>query len=187
MASTQEDSSNARPRKKPSVPISTLSLGLGYCICAGSVFAKAPQIVQILRAGSAAGLSVWMPLMEVLGCEQWPSFVVANNGLVRSPPHLEHSNHLCRALQTRYRSHITRQSRIRSLPTVKITSTASQQLSSLTRCGFGNARLLRCRLNRSGCHLLPALALWPNGAPRGRCLLRLTAPAADRPRGQHRW
>ena len=64
MASTQEDSSDAKP-KKPSA----LSLGLGYCICAGSVFAKAPQIIQILRAGSAAGLSVWMPLMEVLGCE----------------------------------------------------------------------------------------------------------------------
>ena len=65
MPSGWQEPAVTHPAQMPSV----LSRTLGYCVCAGSIFAKAPQIFQILRAGSAAGLSVWMPLMEVLGCE----------------------------------------------------------------------------------------------------------------------
>ena len=64
-----------QPKKQPNTKSkpSTLSLTLGYCICVGSVGAKLPQIMQILRAGSAAGLSIYMPLMEVLGCKPFSS------------------------------------------------------------------------------------------------------------------
>jgi hypothetical protein len=46
-----------------------LSKVLGYCIVVGAAGAKAPQILRILRAGNAAGMSLLMPLMEVAACE----------------------------------------------------------------------------------------------------------------------
>ena len=53
-----------RPKKKAGI----VSKTLGYCIIVGAAGAKAPQILQIIRAGNAAGLSLLMPVFEVLGC-----------------------------------------------------------------------------------------------------------------------
>ena len=55
----------SKPKKKEA---GIVSKTLGYCIIVGAAGAKAPQILQILRAGNAAGLSLLMPVMEVLGC-----------------------------------------------------------------------------------------------------------------------
>lgn len=60
------DSDEQRKRKRKDAGI--VSKTLGYCIIAGAAGAKAPQILQILRAGDASGLSLLMPVMEVLGC-----------------------------------------------------------------------------------------------------------------------
>ena len=57
------------PKKKGA---GVVSKTLGYCIIVGAAGAKAPQILQILRAGNAAGLSLLMPVMEVLGCAYLP-------------------------------------------------------------------------------------------------------------------
>ena len=58
----------ARPKKKAGM----VSKVLGYCIIVGAAGAKAPQIMQIMRAGNAAGLSLLMPVFEVLGCASRP-------------------------------------------------------------------------------------------------------------------
>jgi hypothetical protein len=59
-------SDEQRKRKRKEAGI--VSKTLGYCIIVGAAGAKAPQILQILRAGNASGLSLLMPVMEVLGC-----------------------------------------------------------------------------------------------------------------------
>ena len=64
-----EDGGEAKKNKKKG---GTVSKVLGYCIIVGAAGAKTPQILQILRAGNAAGLSLLMPVMEVLGCTPLP-------------------------------------------------------------------------------------------------------------------
>ena len=65
MGQAEDAPEQSKPKKKEA---GIVSKTLGYCIIVGAAGAKAPQILQILRAGNAAGLSLLMPVMEVLGC-----------------------------------------------------------------------------------------------------------------------
>jgi hypothetical protein len=65
MGQPEDAPEQSKPKKKEA---GIVSKTLGYCIIVGAAGAKAPQILQILRAGNAAGLSLLMPVMEVLGC-----------------------------------------------------------------------------------------------------------------------
>lgn len=63
-AEESDEQRDNEPKKQAGI----VSKTLGYCIIVGAAGAKAPQILQIMRAGNAAGLSLLMPVMEVLGC-----------------------------------------------------------------------------------------------------------------------